>query len=181
MTAVSEEYILSEELYDCGQQYISGALEICSNEALQKIWEDQGAASEQTCQISLWVVPAGSKTEQMSADVQDGIRSNVLTQKEQLADFVTAVEQSVASCCIDGINVQVALSMLAESTLLQVEFCCWRTLYGLYSSPWCHAVWMASVVRSNAFAGRCCTGSAAMYGVMLYQWHQCSGRILFCW
>ena len=110
MTALSEEYVLSEELYDCGQQYINGALEICGNEALQKIWEDQGTAVEQLCQITFWVVPAGSETEQIPADVQDGISYNVLTRKEQLADFVQAVHQSVASCCVDGINVQVGFS-----------------------------------------------------------------------
>ena len=100
----------SEDLLECGQQYIDGALELCSGNALSHIWERQDAAFQQPHTIKLWVTPAVDGSS--AADAQTGRSYNVLAGKDQLADFAQAVQESVQSCCIEGVQAQVGACCL---------------------------------------------------------------------
>ena len=109
----SEDNSLSEDLLECGQQYINGALELCSSNALSQIWDHQDAAFQQPHTIKLWVTPAVD--DNSPADAQNGRSYNVLPGQEQLAEFVRAVQQSVQSCCVEGIKTEVGACYLLWS------------------------------------------------------------------
>ncbi|KAL0028314.1 hypothetical protein WJX79_009606 [Trebouxia sp. C0005] len=96
-----------QELYSLGQQYINGALTLCGNNALASIWGEQDTAFQQESsshEVKIWAAPAVTADSQ--AEAQQGDSYNTVAD-QQMADFVTSVQASAASCCVPGIDVQV--------------------------------------------------------------------------
>ncbi len=109
---------LLEELYSMGQQYINGALTLCGNNALASIWGEQDTGFQQESsshEVKIWVAPAATADSQ--AEAQQGDSYNTLTD-QQMAEFVTAVQASAASCCVSGIDVQVSCCRRITSAAL---------------------------------------------------------------
>ncbi len=99
---------LLEELYSLGQQYINGALTLCGNNALASIWGEQDTAFQQdgsSHEVKIWVAPAVTGDSQ--AEAHQGDSYNTVAD-QQMAEFVTNVQASAASCCVSGIDVQVS-------------------------------------------------------------------------
>lgn len=107
-----------QELYSLGQQYINGALTLCGNNALASIWGEQDTAFQQESsshEVKIWAAPAVTADSQ--AEAQQGDSYNTVAD-QQMADFVTSVQASAASCCVPGIDVQVSCCRRITSAAL---------------------------------------------------------------
>jgi hypothetical protein len=107
-TSSLDDDTLLEELHSLGQQYINGVLTLCGNNALASIWGEQDTAFQQdgsSHEVKIWVAPA--VTDDSQAEARQGDCYNTVAD-QQMADFVTTVQASAASCCVSGIDVQVS-------------------------------------------------------------------------
>ncbi|KAL0045486.1 hypothetical protein WJX82_007971 [Trebouxia sp. C0006] len=106
-TSSLDDDTLLEELHSLGQQYINGVLTLCGNNALASIWGEQDTAFQQdgsSHEVKIWVAPA--VTDDSQAEARQGDCYNTVAD-QQMADFVTTVQASAASCCVSGIDVRV--------------------------------------------------------------------------
>lgn len=148
-SSLDEEDTLLEELSSLGQQYINGVLTLCGNNALASIWGEQDTAFQQdgsSHEVKIWVAPA--VTDDSQAEAQQGDCYNMVAD-QQMADFVTAVQASAASCCVPGIDVQVS--------------CCWSITSAV------------SVSQVQSAYHRCCQHiiSAVSISQVLSAYHRC--------
>ena len=172
-TSSLDDDTLLEELHSLGQQYINGVLTLCGNNALASIWGEQDTAFQQdgsSHEVKIWVAPA--VTDDSQAEARQGDCYNTVAD-QQMADFVTTVQASAASCCVSGIDVRVSCCQCITKALSVSQ------VLSAYHKCCQHITSAVSMSQVLSACHKCCQHitSAVSMSQVLSAYYKCSRRI----